>query len=29
MKLESVSIKKTDGLSEKWVQNIIADDPSI
>lgn len=29
MKLESVSIKRTDGLSEKWVQDAVADDPSI
>jgi hypothetical protein len=29
MKLESVSIKRTDGLSEKWVQDAVAEDPSI
>ncbi len=29
MKLESISIKKTDGLGEKWVQGVIADDPTI
>lgn len=29
MKLEAISLKRTDGLNEKWVQNIIADDPSI
>jgi hypothetical protein len=29
MKLESVSIKRTDGLTEKWVQDTIAEDPSI
>lgn len=29
MKLESVSLKRTEGLNEKWVQNIIADDPTV
>lgn len=29
MKLESVNIKRTPGLSEKWVQEAIADDPTI
>lgn len=29
MKLESISIKRTDSLSEKWVQDAIADDPTI
>jgi hypothetical protein len=29
MKLESVSIKRTERLSEKWVQDQIADDPSL
>lgn len=29
MKLESVSIKRTEGLNEKWVQDIIANDPAI
>jgi hypothetical protein len=29
MKLESVSIKRTEGLSEKWVQDAVAEDPSI
>lgn len=29
MKLESVSIKRTEGLNEVWVQNLIADDPTI
>src|SRR3990167_9382746 len=29
MKLESISIKRTDNLNEKWVQDIIADDPTI
>lgn len=29
MKLESVSIKRTEGLNEKWVQEVIADDPTI
>ncbi len=29
MKLESVSIKRSDMLSEKWVQDQIAEDPSI
>jgi len=29
MKLESVSIKRSDTLTEKWVQDQIADDPSI
>src|SRR4051812_9382493 len=29
MKLESVSIKRTEQLTEKWVQNQIADDPAL
>jgi hypothetical protein len=29
MKLESVSIKRSEGLSEKWVQQRIADDPTL
>jgi hypothetical protein len=29
MKLEAVSIKRSDKLSERWVQDVIADDPSI
>ncbi len=29
MKLESVSIKRSPNLSEKWVQDQIADDPSV
>lgn len=29
MKLESVSIKRSDNLTEKWVQDQIADDPSL
>lgn len=29
MKLESISIKKAANLSEKWVQDVIADDPTI
>lgn len=29
MKLEAISLKRTDGLNEKWVQGVIADDPSI
>jgi hypothetical protein len=29
MKLESISIKRANNLNEKWVQDLIADDPSI
>lgn len=29
MKLESISIKRTEQLRKKWVQNQIADDPYI
>jgi len=29
MKLQSVSLRRSDRLSEKWVQDQIADDPSI
>lgn len=29
MKLEAISLKRTEGLNEKWVQDVIADDPSI
>lgn len=29
MKLEAVNIKRTEALNEKWVQDLIADDPSI
>ncbi len=29
MKLESISLKRSDKLTEKWVQDQIADDPSI
>lgn len=29
MKLESVSLRRSENLTERWVQNQIADDPSI
>lgn len=29
MKIEAISIKRTDWLNEKWVQDAIADDPTI